>query len=86
MYKERALELIGNKLLSSGFTLETEDWQTLKAIVLAQQTTNSQNDKICQLIVEDVLNHLIRNKYLVLTHIPTLRDELYGIVSGKLHT
>jgi len=57
-----------------------------QAMELAQQVTPKQNASVCQTIVEDIINFLIRNKYLGLVHVPTLRDEIYKVVSEKINT
>jgi hypothetical protein len=51
---------------------------------LAATTANKPSVVICQNIVEDMLNHLIREKLLTRSQCMSVRDTFVGIVVGKL--
>ena len=71
------------------FCHASEAWQTLKAAVLAQQPNNTGMageipPQICQMIVEDQLNHLVREKLLTRPQCMQVRDMFVAIIAGKL--
>jgi hypothetical protein len=47
-------------------------------------TETTELSQICQ-VVDDQLNHLIRNNYLTRTQCSEVRDKFVAIIAGKLH-
>jgi hypothetical protein len=47
-------------------------------------TETTELSQICQ-VVDEQLNHLIRNNYLTRTQCSEVRDKFVAIIAGKLH-
>lgn len=63
-------------------------WNARQNAIVAEQTPTNigmqANAQICQLIVEDIMALLVRNKMMGSVHVGIARDKIYSIVAGKL--
>jgi hypothetical protein len=75
---------IFNALVEAG-----KELAALKSAVIANTSTNTGmageiSPQICQMIVEDQLNHLVREKLLTRPQCMQVRDMFVAIIAGKL--